>query len=71
MCPNPTESGHPFWWELQKWPRGGALKPSQDQGAQSNKSLFNKSERPFESSQKVHCAQEVKIQALGFLAEGC
>lgn len=71
MCPNPTESGHPFWWELQKWPRGGALKPSQDQGAQSNKSLFNKSERPFESPQKVHCAQEVKIQALGFLAEGC
>lgn len=49
---------------------GGALKPAQDQGAQSDKSLFNEVKGPFESSQRVHCAQELKISPSVFLRKG-
>lgn len=56
--------------ELQKLPGSEALKPAQDQVAQSDKSLFNKSKRPFDHLKRFIVHRELNISHLVFLQKG-
>lgn len=78
-APTPSPAGQSSWTRGQgAWALGEHLWPAQNRGERQRQSssLFNKNERTFESSLKIHYAQGIKNQPFHFLVgwhqgQGC